>query len=402
MSFELNIARKYLTQKKETGFITLIMYISMTGLTIGVAALIITLGILNGFENAIKEKIIQFQAHVRLETYSREDFQYTNDVFNRLYKYEEVKALSPFIEKMCMLRAGNMTDGLVVRGIDPALVGEVLTVEPLIVDGKMDFTVDDDGYAGIMVGLDIAERFVIKLGDIVLLASPSGMRSGLLSSPSRRQYKVTGIFESGMSEYDNLFCFIDLEEAQSFFKIPDHISGIDILLNDVENSTSFARKATTDLQSWLDLNITLFDWMAVQRFPVLIAFGMIILVGSINLISTLILIVIEKQKDIGILKSMGANSKTILLIFLAIGFITGITATAAGSVLALILGWIQNSYQVFSLNKDVYYINTLPVELNWPVFFQIGFFAVVLCIAATLFPAWKASRLMPSEALRRN
>jgi len=407
MSIEFHIARRYLTQKKETGFITLIMYLSMAGLTIGVAALILTLGILNGFENSIKEIIINFQAHIRVETFDKQGFSNGEATGKKIAEYPEVRAVSPFVEKESMLLAGEQADGVIVRGIDPEKINNVINVAPLIRKGKLDLGPNAGETSGILIGSDLAERFDLGIGDLVVLSSPPGMTAGLLGRPSIRQYQLRGIFETGMSEFDNLYAFIGIGEAQSFFKMPGKISGFDIRLHDISQSAVFSRKLGADLgypffpQTWLDINETLFDWMNVQRLPILIAFGMIILVGSINLINSQILIVFEKQKDIGILKSMGARSKTVLLIFLIIGIIIGLTATAAGSLLALLLGWVQNTYHIFSLNKEVYYIHSLPVELDWKAFLRIGLIANALCLAAVLYPAWKASQLLPAESMRR-
>ncbi|MFC1477242.1 FtsX-like permease family protein [candidate division KSB1 bacterium] len=408
MSFEYEIARRYLTQKKETGFITLISYISIAGLTIGVAALILTLGVLNGFERSIKEKVIRFQSHLRLETRDGKGITRYSAVLDTLDRSQEVAAYSAFIEQQCLLRFGRQMDGVFVRGILPEEIRSVIDVEELIKEGSFDLAANDQGMFGIIIGSDFAERFDMSTGDLVVLSSPPGAGTGRLGRPSIRQYEIRGIFDTGFFEFDNLFLFIHFTEAQSYFKMPDTISGIDIKLHDIETADIFAEKLTARLggyplytRTWFDLNKTLFDWMRAQQLPVLIAFGMIILVGGINLISTLFLIIYEKRRDIGILKSMGARSGSIMLIFFQISFIVGIFSTILGSLLAIMLSWIQNTYQIISLNKDVYYINELPIDLDWSIFIEIGIIANILCIAATFYPAWKASKSLPSEAVRQ-
>ncbi|MFC1556772.1 FtsX-like permease family protein [candidate division KSB1 bacterium] len=410
MSFEFQIAKRYLTQKKETGFITLIAYISVLGLTIGITALILTLGVLNGFERSIKEKVIEFQAHIRLETYSNEGFENYIGLFRSIEEYEDVSAYSPFLEKECLLRHGGQTDGVIVRGVLKDKIQSVLNLEPLIKYGEFDLDLNDDNFYGILVGIDLYERFDLNIGDLLVLSSPplpGSAQSRGFGRPSIRQYELRGVYETGMSEFDNLFAFIDLAESQSYFKMEGKITGIDITLNDLEQSDNFASMITKDLgypfyaRSWRDLNAVLFDWLNVQRLPILIAFGMIILVGSINLVSTQILIIHEKQKDIGILKSMGARKDSITLVFSLIGLFISILSTVAGSILAIILGWIQNTYQVVSLNKEVYYISTLPIDLEVMSFVKICCLAVVLCLAAMVYPALRASKLLPSVSIRQ-
>jgi len=406
MSFEYHIAKRYLTQKKETGFITLITYISIIGLMIGVAALILTLGVLNGFERSIKDKIIEFQAHIRLETYTNQGFVGYEDILEQVQAHNEVAAVSPYVESECMLRKGRQADGVIVRGIDPDMIGDVINIVPFTKIGSFDLKPDADNTYGIVIGSDLYERFDLSIGDLIVLSSPPGRGAGMLGRPSIRQYRIAGVFETGMSDFDGLFAFIQIEEAQSYFKFEGKISGIDIRLHDIDQAKPVARMLSEDLgypfflRTWLDFNKTLFDWMEVQRLPILIAFGMIILVGSINLINTQVLVILEKQKDIGILKAIGANSRSIMFVFFILGIIVGLTATISGSLFAWLVAWIQNTYQVISLNKEVYFISELPIILDWKVFLQVGIVANLLCLAATLYPARKASKLMPAESVR--
>ncbi|MCP4583121.1 MAG: ABC transporter permease, partial [candidate division Zixibacteria bacterium] len=327
------------------------------------------------------------------------------EVLNQIKAYPEVAHASAFIEKEIMLRYKRRQDAVMIRGIDTEDISGVINVENLMKEGDFNLSSGENGVYGIILGSDIAVKFDISIGSTVFLSKPS---FDMIGRPRIREYVVKGIFETGYSEFDNLFAFIDIYAAQDQMMFEGKISGIDIKLNDLQQATSFARKLSGDfsypinyVRSWLDIHSMMFDWMKVQRLPILIAFGMIILVGSINLISTLILIILEKQRDIGILKSMGITSKSVLRIFFTIGGIVGMVAAVFGSVLALTLGWIQNTYQVISLSKDVYYIHDLVINMQWTSFVQIGLLAIVLCLLSTGYPAWKASKALPSESIRQ-
>lgn len=406
MSFEYLIARRYISQKKETGFITLITYISIVGLTIGIASLIITLGILNGFERAVKEKILSFQSHLRVDTFHNNPFGNYEEIQNRLLDYPEIDAVAPFIEEACIIRFGSLEDGVIVRGVDLARMEKVVNLDFISGEGSIDLGENSNGVAGALLGADLAERFAINRGDIIILAGISGFRDGIVGIPRRFPYEVRGLIDTGLSEYDNLFAMISIPEAQSLFNMQDEISGIDIRLHDINLADSVHSKVNSDLsypffsRTWFDMNATLFEWLRVQRLPILIAFGLIFLVGAINLVSTLILIVIEKQKDIGILKSMGATSGSVVKVFFIDGAIIWGLSTVFGTIIALVIGYAQNTYNIISLSKEVYYISTFPIDLHWQSFIRIGFVALVLCAGATIYPAWKASTVRPAEAIR--
>ncbi len=406
MSFEYLIAKRYLIQKKETGFITLITYISIAGLSIGISALVLTLAILNGFEQTIKDKVLSFQPHLRVDTFHLRPIGNYEEIQDRLMTYPEVSAVSQFIEQVCILRFGSLEDGIMVRGIIPEMMQDVIDIRQFVRGGLPDLEPGNSGIPGLILGSDIAERFAIKTGDEIILASPAGLRADVAGRPRRNLFEVRGLIDTGMSEFDNSFAFILLSEAQSLFSMKDQITGFGLRLSDVSDVQMIRRTINDDIgypffaRSWLDTNNILFDWIRVQRLPILIAFGMIILVGTLNLVSTLILIVLEKQKDIGILKSMGASSGSIIKIFFIDGIIIGLFAIGSGSGLALLLGYLQNKYELISLSKDVYYISTFTVDLNLTVFIQIGMVAMLLCLGATVYPAWKAAGSRPYESIR--
>jgi len=404
MLLEFRIALRYLNQKKEAGFITLITYISIAGLTIGIAALLLTLGILNGFEQAITEKIQQFQAHIRIEEFHN-PILHPDSLQKRIETFSGIVAVAPFIEQAAIIRFGTLEDGVIVRGIEPQLIQRVLNVDAFFKGGSLYFNENADGIPGVFVGIDIAERFEISKGNTIILAGVSDIAGGF-GSPKRMVFEVRGFIESGMSEYDNVVVFTSIRDAQSLFRMPDQITGFDVRLQSItlaDSMSSFLSKTLGYphfVRTWSDQNRTLFDWLRVQRLPVLIAFGMITLVGAINLICTLVLIVLEKQKDIGILRAMGATSKTIISVFFIDGIIIYLVSFAAGSFIAMLLKWLQNTYHLLSVSKEVYFINTFPIVLSRTSYIEIGVVVLVLCLGATLYPAWKAAKIAPAEAVR--
>ncbi len=405
MAYEYLIAKSYLVQKKETGFITLITYISIAGLAIGIASLILTLGVLNGFENAVKNKVIGFQAHLKLYSY-RGGIRNAEEELAKIREYEEVEAVSPYIEKECIIRFDPVSDGVLIRGIDPEQFNRLIDIRSYITEGEFEFSMNEDDVSGIVLGSGLAAKLGVEVGNYIIIANLENISPGIVPDMDQDLFEVRAVYNFGMSDFDNLYAFISLDQAQGFFRMPGAISGMDIMLHDESLSREMAIRLREDYkypfmaQSWYEMNIFLFNWISFTKLPILIAFGMIVLVAGINLISTLILIVVEKQRDIGILKSMGSSSRSILKIFMIDGFIIGVTAVIFGSGLAYFIGWLQNEYGLVTIDKDVYYISDVPVDLVLSNFLLINTIALVLCIIATVYPAWKAARLQPSEAVR--
>jgi len=409
MSYEVFIAKKYFTKRKKTGFISIITWFAIVGLTIGISSLIITLSILNGFEKEVREKIIGFQSHVRLSTFHNESFGNYDSIMEQVKLIPGVAGISPYIEREAMIRFKDLDEGIVLRGISQDLVGTVLDINRKIIEGNLSLKPENrekNQKGEIVLGIDLVQKLGVKLGDVVTAVCPFGKKLNLLGTPTYKQFVVSGIFETGLYEFDNSFVYVSLESAQRLLRMNAEISGFEIKVDEIDHSLTIANEINELLgypfyaQTWRDMYTTLFAWMQTQKLPILIVFGMIVLVGAFNLISTLIMLVLEKRRDIGILKSIGARSKGIMKIFFFEGVIIGMISVMLGSTTAYVLCWLQKTYKIISLNKDVYYIDAIPVSMSPNNFILVSGIAFFLCLIATVYPSWKASRLIPAEAVR--
>ena len=407
MKFEFSIAKRYLYQKRKIGFITLITYFSIIGLILGTSALETTLSILNGFDEEYKERIIEFESHIQVVTYHNRGTKDYKQIEKLLRETPGIINMSPYLEKECLLRKGRgAAEGIIAKGVDEEKFSSVVDVEGIIKEGKYELKKQDgEKHPGIIIGINMAEKMNISLGDIVILMSPQRFSQGF-SQPVIKLFKVKGIFNSGLFEYDDTYVYIPLRSAQELFMMKGIITGVAARLEHRELADEVCDAINDKIyyphyaQTWFDVHYMIFRWMDTMNLPVLLIFGMIALVGIFNLISTLVMIVVEKKRDIGILKSMGASRNSIMKIFLYEGIIIGGLGVGIGSALGFGLCWLEDTYKFFSLNKDIYLVNYLPVSMRFSDFLLIASIALFLCIAATVYPAWKASKLMPSDAIR--
>jgi len=408
MKFEFLIAKRYLYQKRKIGFITLITYFSIVGLILGTGALVTTLSILNGFDEEYKERIIEFESDIQVITYHNRGTKDYHIIETLLKETSGVVSFSPYLEKECLIRKGRgSAEGVIVKGIDEEKFSKVIDVKGIIKEGRYELQLKDDSKRrqGIIVGSNIAEKMNIAVGDAVILMSPQRAAEGF-SQPVIKVFAVKGIFNSGLYEYDDTYVYIPLKSAQELFMLKNTVTGAAVRVENREFADRICDELNKKLyyphyaQTWFDVHFMIFRWMDTMNLPVLLVFGMIALVGIFNLVSTLIMIVVEKKRDIGILKSMGANRNSIMKVFLYEGIIIGGLGVGIGSALGFGLCWLENSYKFFSLNKDIYLVDYLPVSMKFSDFALIGSIALFLCIAATVYPAWKASKLLPTDAIR--
>ncbi len=407
--YELFVAGRYLGSRSRTGFINLITYISIGGVTIGVAALIIVLSVMNGFEAEVRNRIIGFDTHIRLRTYHDQGIESPDVVIDKIKDIKHITAMSPYIIEKGMIRYGESSDGVIIRGADPETIDLVSDLENNIIYGEMELGISEskDGkkLPGIIVGRYLADRLLLDIGSPVFVISPSGVHS-MFQMPPVKQFVVTGFFESGMYEYDDIYAFISIESAQELFSFGNTVSGIEIKLDDLYKANAVIEKIDEKLGfpylalSWFDLRKNLFQWMQLEKWAMFIVLSLIVLVAAFNIVSTLIMVVMEKTKEIGILKSMGATEKSITRIFLFEGFVVGIFGTLTGFILGFGLCWAQLKYQFFSLPGDVYFIKSLPVKMQGIDFVFIGIASILLCLLAAAYPAKKAASLEPVEAIR--
>jgi len=404
MNFSYFIARRHLLGHHKIGYISFISIFSVIGLAVGVAALILTISILNGFENELKSKLIDFDSHIRLNLHYQDSMDSTKVIEEKLQKIPEIEHLVPYIHRHVMIRNKNYTDGVIIEGIPENDLGSSLNVSKFIKQGKLEFTTEN-GKNGIVLGEKLAEKLNLKLGNKVYLFQLHGTK-GIGSRPKIGIFIVTGLYNSGISDYDDIFVYTGITAAQNLFNIKNSFSGFQIMLHNPADADRVSDEIDELLgfpynaMSWNHLHANLFEWLRVQRFPVILIFGLITVVAVFNIVSSLMMIVIEKTRDIGILKSFGASNGKITKIFLYESTIIGFVGVSLGFTLALIIAWLQNNYSIISIPEDVYFMNKLPVLLDWRNFLYIGLGALFFSVTATIYPSIKANKLSPSEATK--
>ncbi len=417
MPYELFIGLRYLKAKRKQFFISIITIISIAGVFLGVMALIIVLAVMNGFETDIKEKILGTSSHIILLKHGQGGISKYSALIEQVKGYEGVVSASPFIYNQVMLTSKTNVSGVVIRGIDPDSAVEVTNIGRAMKEGSLSDLEPRGGtgaIAGIIIGRELARHLGTFLNDPVTVISPMGTITPMGMAPRMKQFKVVGIFNVGMYEYDSSLAYISLKEAQRFFDMGDAVTGIEIKVDDVYKAKEVARVIQRNLgfPYWTkdveEMNKNLFSALRLEKRIMFIILFLIVVVAAFCIVGTLIMVVMEKNKDIAILKSMGATARSIMKIFIIEGLIIGAVGTILGALAGLlaainmekIAGFVERvlGFEVFP--RDVYYLDRFPSEVNPGDVVIIVIVALILCFLATLYPSWKASKLDPAEALR--
>ena len=418
MPFELLIGLRYLKAKRKSTFISIITFISMAGVTLGVMALIVVLAVMTGFEEDLKEKILGTNAHVVVVRTGApmEDYQ---QVITRLKSLDGVRAATPFIYNQVMLSSGSNVSGVVLRGIDVVSDRQVTRLSRTIVEGSAE-QLEPVGYAGkeslpgVLLGKELAKHLRLSLGDKVNVISPLGNITPLGLMPKMKPFRVAGIFNSGMFEYDSTLAYISLEQAQLFFDLGDAVTGVQLSIDDVYRSGRLVGEINRLLgieynaRDWMQMNRNILFALKTEKVVMFIILTLIVLVAAFGIASTLFMVVMEKNRDIAILKSMGATGISIMKIFVLEGLAIGISGTilgvASGLLIAYnlepIIAFVQKVTGQNFFSKDIYYLDRFPSLVVPSDVVLISVTAVIISFVATLYPAWQASRMLPAEALR--
>lgn len=403
MSFQFFIAKRYL---KSTGsvFLSTITVFSIGGIFVGVAAILAVLSSMNGFREDLKEKIVGTNAHVAILKYFNEPIEDYAELLPEVVQFKHVVSAAPFIYTKAMISMGSYVDGVVVRGLDPELEKSTANVSRDIVDG--DFELGGDP-PGVVLGIDLASNIRAHVGDTVTLASPFGATVTPVGVfPKMMQLRVAGLFDAGMYEYNTGLVYMSLSTAQEFLNTKDAVTGIELRLDDVYQAPQVGRHIASQLgypyrtTNWIDLNRNLFAALKLEKVFMFVILTLIVIVAAFNIVSTLIMMVIKKTREIGILKSMGATARTIMGIFMLDGLIIGVTGTALGALGGFLISWLLGKYRFISLPPDVYFLDTLPVHMEVSDFVVVCLAGIGISFLATIYPALRASKLTPVEAIR--
>ena len=414
MPFELSIGLRYLKAKRKSTFISIITFISTAGVTLGVMALIVVLAVMTGFERDLKEKILGTNAHL-VVIRSGAPMQNYRGIMEQLASLPGVQAATPFIYNQVMLSTGRNVSGVVLRGIDPATDQKVTRLAKSITQGDMT-GLDPAGNAdpGVMIGRELARHLNLTLGDRVNVVSPTGTITPLGMMPKLRPFRVTGIFNTGMFEYDSTIAYVSIGQAQKFFDLGDTVTGIQLKVEDVYATSSLAARINHEFgpdlyaRDWMQMNKNILFALKTEKIVMFIILTLIVLVAAFGIASTLFMVVMEKTRDIAILKTMGARSSSIMKIFVLEGLIIGVIGTALGVLSGLLISFnlepIINVIQKVTgknfFSKEIYYLDHFPSHVVMSDVIAISVTAIIISFLATLYPAWQASRMLPAEALR--
>ena len=426
MSYELFVSIRHLSAKKSQKFISLNTWISIAGVGLGVMALIVVIAVMSGFSKDLRDKILGTNSHVVVSNMNRAMVENYDGIIKKVRSVKGVIAAAPFIMNQVMLINGDRVSGIVVRGIDPEKEETVSDLGKNMVSGtvldlktKSSFSGEIKGRekknrAGIILGKELSRRLGVGVGDIVSMVSPVSRVTPVGLIPRMKLFKVVGVFESGMYEYDANLSFILLKSAQKFFSMKNGVSGIEVRVADIEQAGNIASVIQKELgfpylvRDWMRMNRNLFSALKLEKIVMFIILILIIFVAAFNIVSTLFMLVMEKAKEIAILKSMGASCSSIMKIYSYQGLVIGLVGTflgcAAGFVIVPnlneIVSSIESIFGIVAFPSDVYYLDRLPSKIQYMDSFLIIIFSVVICLVASLYPAWRASKLDLVDGLR--
>jgi lipoprotein-releasing system permease protein len=409
MRFEFFIGGRYLRARRKQGFISLITILSTAGVAVGVMALIVVIAVMAGAQSEFRSRILGVQSHAVLMRYGGEFSEYL-DVIRRVQQESGVIAARPFILTQVMLRSPTGLSGAVLKGVEPPTdleneiqgIGDALRM--LYADTAT--TPTASGAAPVVLGKELGRKLGVATGDTLYVISFRGIVSPMGHVPSMKRFRVAGFFESGMYQFDEAYALVRLKDAQRILKLGDAVSGIEIRVDDIYQADEIAKRISARLgfpyrtQDWMQMNANLFYALRLEKVAMFVILTLIVLVAAFNIASTLIMMVMEKTKDIAILKTMGATNRHIMRIFVIKGMVIGFSGTFIGVGLGTLLCIILEKYPIIQLPGDVYYFTSLPVQLQVLDVVTIALAALGICFLATLYPARQAARLNPVDAIR--
>ena len=411
LPYELLIGLRYTRAKRRNHFISFISLISMLGIGLGVAALIVVLSVMNGFQKELRTRILGVASHIQITGIDGSLPDWPR-VAAQAAKHPEVRASAPFVQSQAMFSVEGGVRGALVRGIEPDLEDKVADFRKTVRNGSLDDL--RAGEFGVVLGADLAQALKVFVGDKVTLIAPQGTVTPAGVVPRLKSFRVVGIFEVGMYEYDSGLALIHLADAQKLYQMGEQVSGVRLKVDDLFEAPRITRElarmidADAYLSDWTRSHANFFRAVAIEKKMMFIILSLIVAVAAFNLVSTLVMAVTDKQADIAILRTLGASPASIMAVFVVQGALVGFIGLGLGIVggvaLALnidvVVPFIERVLGIHFLSKEVYYISELPSDLQWGDVWGVTLIAFVLSLLATLYPSWRAARVNPAEALR--
>ncbi|MDI6889622.1 MAG: lipoprotein-releasing ABC transporter permease subunit [Thermodesulfovibrionales bacterium] len=405
LPYQLFIALRYLKSKKKHKGISVNALISIGGVAVGVMALLVVLSVMSGFHEDLQRKILGVNAHVIVLDY-RGTIPGYNDVIKRLEGEEDIISSAPFVLGQVMVSSGKKAHGVFLKGIRPEMETKTTEILNYVKDGNPGDLSPKNGIPGIILGRELASSLGVFVGDIINIVSPFGEIGPLGVLPKIKPFRVAAIFEVGMFEYDSNLALTEIEPAQGFFSIGNDVTGIELRVKNIYKASDVRERLQKKLgfpfyaRDWMQMHRSLFSALKLEKFAMFVILVLIVLVASFNIISTLIMNVIEKSREIAILKAIGATNRAIMTIFMLQGLLIGLFGTLIGVMGGYLLNYFLDTYQIIKLPADVYYLSHLPVKTKLFDFIVVSLSAIIISFLATIYPSWQAAKLNPLEPLR--
>ncbi|MFZ5587729.1 MAG: lipoprotein-releasing ABC transporter permease subunit [Thermodesulfobacteriota bacterium] len=407
MTFEVFIALRYLRAKRKQTFISLITLLSMAGVGLGVCALIVVLSVMGGFETQLKDRILGLNSHLTLYKLASQ-IEDPGRVVGAALADPEVLGATPYVYGQVMLLSRSGATGVLLRGVELPGSLKVIDLNKMMVRGRLDDLAAPgrEDLPGLLMGAALARRLGLAPGDVVELLNPLGEETPAGRAPKSESFRLIGLFDSGMYQYDTSLVYVSLPAAQDFLGLEGLVNGVELKLKDIYQAGEVGNRIVAKLgpgyfhRDWMAANHSLFAALRLEKITMFVILTLIVLVAAFGIVSSLIMLVMEKTRDIGILKAMGCTSQSIRRIFMYEGLIIGVCGTLAGLAVGLVLCGLLARYKFIELPADVYPLSTLPVQVEPLMVLLVACAAVVISLLATIYPARAAGRLNPVEALR--
>ena len=406
MGYVWIIASRYLRSKRRLNFITLVSMLAMGGVFVGVAALTIVLSVMNGFEDQVQRRIAGTNAHIAVLASDDQPIPSSPELEMRIHATLPEAETAPFVYGKVMVASRHGLDGMVLKGVDPEREHTVTDILDHLSPRRGAF--DGGDLPGIALGQELAARLRVARGDLIVISLPTADPGGIMgvAPPRTKRLRVSAVFESGLYEYDSSFGIVLAPTAASFFGLEGDVTGYQLRLPDMFRARDAARALERELgtgyrvTNWIDLNRNLFAWMRIEKAVMFTILILIVIVAAVNIVSSLVMLVMEKRRDIGVLRTMGVTPRGILQIFLLQGTLIGLCGTALGLGTGLAVSYALGRWKLLRLPGEIYFIDTLPVKMEWPDFALVAAAATLTCFLASLYPAWQAARLAPVQTIR--